>query len=340
MRSVNTRSAQTAPKPQPKPICILPPATVEKSVRPDILSDFTAFLVSLFGQEKTRELTLTYMLGVTQSRDVIFFQIDRKMRCRTGKIMKYNRATGHRIKDENIGGRINWVHSIMKSRGLLPAQWELTQCLFEEHLLTEHPEKNVALVESEKTAVICSALMPEYIWLATGGKSQLNSRLDVLKQRNIIAFPNADGYDLWKQKAGAMPQLRITVSDFLQNNATDQDRADRADHADHVDILIREHLSRKAEEAAQVVSLPLGHTPSVPVGQDPMQNPNLLQVKKYFSPENHAALADLMQALDLVPSRVERLGNTPICPTCPEDNLSWDTGTAGQSQENNHPSKA
>ena len=26
-------------------------------------------------------------------------------------------------------------------------------------------------VESEKTAIICSAMMPQYLWLATGGKS-------------------------------------------------------------------------------------------------------------------------------------------------------------------------
>ena len=58
----------------------------------------------------------------------------------------------------------------------------------------QHPDKTVALVESEKTAIICSAMMPQYLWLATGGKSQFNSRLTVLKGRKIIAFPDIDAY--------------------------------------------------------------------------------------------------------------------------------------------------
>jgi len=33
-------------------------------------------------------------------------------------------------------------------------------------------------VESEKTAVICSALMPEYVWFATGGKSHYWAALE------------------------------------------------------------------------------------------------------------------------------------------------------------------
>jgi len=51
-------------------------------------------------------------------------------------------------------------------------KWRVTQCLFGEHLLQDKVNANVALVESEKTAVICFRLLPEYIWLATSGKSQ------------------------------------------------------------------------------------------------------------------------------------------------------------------------
>ena len=108
--------------------------------------------------------------------------------------MKYNLQTGKRIKDENTKGRINWVHSILKRSGNLPEEWELTQCLFEEQLLKEFPDATVALVESEKTAIICSGLIPEYLWLATGEKSQFNERLKVLIGRDVVAFPDVDGY--------------------------------------------------------------------------------------------------------------------------------------------------
>ncbi len=38
------------------------------------------------------------------------------------------------------------------------------------------------------SASTCSLLLPEYTWLATGGKSQFNDRLMVLKGRKVTAF--------------------------------------------------------------------------------------------------------------------------------------------------------
>ena len=75
-------------------------------------------------------------------------------------------------------------------------KWRLSQCLFGEHLLQDKVNANVALVESENTAVICFLLMPEYVWLATGGKSQFGDKLNVLHQRVIFTFPDVDGYKL------------------------------------------------------------------------------------------------------------------------------------------------
>lgn len=77
--------------------------------------------------------------------------------------MKYNPTTGKRVKDEATKGKINWVHSLLKRVSVLPQEWELTQCLSGKHLLPQFPDQTVALVESEKTAIICSGLMPNYI---------------------------------------------------------------------------------------------------------------------------------------------------------------------------------
>lgn len=94
------------------------------------------------------------------------FQFDIQGRCRGGKIIPYNPETGHRLKDDHFPP-VMWVHTNLKAAHLLPPEWRLTQCLFGEHLLQDKVNANVALVESEKTAVICSHLLPEYIWLAT-----------------------------------------------------------------------------------------------------------------------------------------------------------------------------
>lgn len=79
--------------------------------------------------------------------------------------------------------------------------------------------------------------MPKYLWLATGGKSQLNEdKLKVLQNRKVIAFPDVDGYEEWTHKLTAFPDQQITVSPILQQNATAQDRAN---HIDIADWLIR-----------------------------------------------------------------------------------------------------
>ena len=173
-----------------------------------------------------------YRLASTPDQAIIFLQIDQDNQCRTGKIMQYNPATGHRIKDPNKPGRINWLHSILKRRKQLPPDWQLTQCLFGEHLLPQHPDKTVALVESEKTAIICAALMPQYLWLATGGKSQFNNRLTSLKGRKIIAFPDIDAYHDWLRRTADFPHLDLKVSDLLEKHATPEARTAHIDLAD------------------------------------------------------------------------------------------------------------
>ena len=137
-----------------KPICSILTEVVSRSVNSSIDSDFTIFLASLIGRDNILKVIEDYQIGVTKNRDVIFYQIDKEGRCRTGKIMKYNRVTGKRVKDENVGGKITWVHSVLKKSDnlklRLPDSWELTQCLFGEHLLKKYPFKNVAIVESEE----------------------------------------------------------------------------------------------------------------------------------------------------------------------------------------------
>ena len=173
-------------------------------------------------------------------RDSVGFDSCR-CRCRGGKIIPYNLETGHRIKDDHFPP-VMWVHTDLKVAHLLPPEWKLAQCLFGEHLLQDKVNANVALVESEKTAVICSLLLPEYIWLATGGKSQFNDRLMVLKGRKVTAFPDIDGYDEWRKKAKNYPMLDITISDILERNATPDQRERQVDIAD---LLLEEMLKRK-----------------------------------------------------------------------------------------------
>jgi len=254
---------------------------VARSIRPTLDSDFITFLRTLFDPITVSSLIQEYRIGGTREKAVIFYQIDIQGRCRTGKVMKYDPETGHRIKDENTKGRITWVHSLMKYAGQLPQEWTLTQCLFGEHLLPLFPEKPVALVESEKTAIICAGLIPKFIWLATGGKSQINSRLDVLKGRSVTAFPDIDGYETWNQKLAQLEGLSYTVADLLVKYGKPED------HEAHIDIadwLIRWH-----------------RTPN------PRAYATFAAVAQYFSPEVHEEIRVLIHDLDLKFVGVEKM---------------------------------
>lgn len=117
----------------------------------------------------------------------------------------------------------------------MPEDFNLVQCLFGEHLLRMYPDKVVALVESEKSALIASGVYPDYIWLATGGKSQLSiDKLKVLQGRTVIMFPDVDGFEKWKDKVKDVEAIgcKVVLSDLLEKNATNEDRANKIDLAD------------------------------------------------------------------------------------------------------------
>ena len=206
-------------------------------------SDFARFLIDLFNDKpKAIQLCQTYNLGATRAREVIFWQIDLNGIVRTGKVMQYNSTSGKR---QNV----DWIHSRMIKAKLLPADYNLKQCFFGEHLLKLNPRCTVAIVESEKTAIIASGLMPEFIWIAAGQLQGLNiDKCKCLAGRNVVLFPDLSekkenrltAFEVWNAKASEIMKTykcKVIVSDLLERNATDTDRKNGFDIADY---LIRE----------------------------------------------------------------------------------------------------
>ena len=234
-------------------------------------SSFTSFLESVLDPVIVEGLVEQYQLGVTKAGDVIFFQIDKEGRCRTGKVMKYDLVTGHRIKDNSSICPVTWIHALMKRKGLLPEEWELSQCLFGEHLLSRYPDRTVALVESEKTAIICAGFIPEYVWLATGGKTSLGNKLDALSGRKVVAYPDVDAYDYWRERLVDYPY--IIISDYLQKVAGNDPSSS---HMDLADLILESRLHPGTS-----------------------QNPTFQQIKRYISPEYHSEVDALIDDLGL-----------------------------------------
>ena len=134
---------------------------------------------------------------------------------------------GHRCKD--ITPPVRWVHSVLKPNFIL------SQCLFGEHLLCDATKK-VAIVESEKTAIIASIYLPDMIWLACGGSEGLNfDRCAVLRGRNVTLFPDSGQYDKWSAKARWLSRICIaSVSSLIEQQATEQEREAGFDIADYL----------------------------------------------------------------------------------------------------------
>ena len=58
----------------------------------------------------------------------------------------------------------------------------------------------------------------------TCGLGHFDDRVKVLLGLQVIAFPDLGAYDIWRKKAKDYPLLDITVSDYLEKNATQQQR--------------------------------------------------------------------------------------------------------------------
>ena len=227
-------SNQIIKKVSPQPAGTIPFSYVQRSA--SYKSNFVRFLFDFLTDKQIEEVYQNYALGATKNKEVIFWQIDIHGKVRTGKIMQYNPTTGRRIKHES--GAIDWVHNKLKKAGTLPEDFNLQQCFFGEHLLKIYPQKPVAIVESEKSAIIASAVIPDSIWIAAGQLNGLSiEKAKVLKGRKVTLFPDLGGYKKWSIKAEEIKQsvkCEIKVSTILEDIATETQRSEGLDIADYI----------------------------------------------------------------------------------------------------------
>jgi hypothetical protein len=226
------------------------PTFIHQDIYHDSLSNynknpFCSFLGGVFGKEITNMLITKYAIGtsILWGGSTVFWQKDTNGDVRTGKIMDYNSKTGRRIKEIGPEGtemsHITWVHDILKKKGLIK-EFVLQQCFFGEHLLTSSHCQPVAIVESEKTAIICSVYFPEFVWLACGSLNGLSSgKLKILKDRKIVLFPDLGCQESWEKMATEIARdipCKIVVSDFLEEKASPEDKMNGLDLADFLVI--------------------------------------------------------------------------------------------------------
>jgi hypothetical protein len=223
---------------QPKAASFIPADLFKASLKGYSANNFVKFLTDKFGADVAGQAISRYFIGSSKHWQgaTIFWQIDSKGKIRAGKVMLYNPETGKRIKDSFHS--ISWLHSVLK----LP-DFTLQQCFFGEHLLTDK-SKTVAIVESEKSAIIATVYYPQFIWLATGGLDGLSAeKFCALKGRTVVLFPDlskpsevkATAFEKWSSKAKEFEAIAsIQVSDLLERKASDEERIEGLDLADYL----------------------------------------------------------------------------------------------------------
>lgn len=221
-------------KQQPLEITHIPYIYLKKSASYN--SNFVRFLCNFFSKEKIEKAVEDYALGATKNNEVIFWQIDIDGKIRTGKIMQYNPKTGKRVKNKT--GAINWVHNKLKRTNRDYATFNLRQCYFGEHLLRLYPDKPLAIVEAEKTAVITSMIIPQCNWLAAGNLNGLNiEKSKVFENRDIVLYPDAGCYEKWSRKMVEIKKqipCQIAISELIEYHATPQQIEAGYDIADYI----------------------------------------------------------------------------------------------------------
>jgi hypothetical protein len=199
---------------------------VNKTLTKHKKNNLFRFLIDIIGKETAEEVFSKYVVGSTEKGATIFWQMDCDGNVRTGKVMQYN-EDGHRKGDTSTW----WMHKMFDD-------YNLKQCFFGEHLLKLDDDKTkpVAIVESEKTALIASVYLPNFIWLAGGSSTGLGvEKMRALKGRNVILYPDLGMFDDWKKKAEEYKaHYKISVSNLLERIATDDERKKGLDLADYL----------------------------------------------------------------------------------------------------------
>lgn len=153
----------------------------------------------LVGEYKARGAFERYRVTSTYADWCTFWQISLDGTIRAGKAIRY--VNGHR--DKQAVPPVRWLHADHRF-DLYRVGEELRQCFFGEHLLVDGCK--VAVVESEKTALLMSAIRPEFVWLASGGSCCLKNadKNKVLSGRDVTLFPDNGQYVQWR--AIALPK--------------------------------------------------------------------------------------------------------------------------------------
>lgn len=161
---------------EPEQINFISNVRLKESLKECDQSDLYQYISQFFGGDATSKAFVRYNVGSLKGKSA-FFTTDRSDKLRSCKLVPY--------KDGRRQGTPYALDGCTIPNGYVPV-------LFGEHLL-KGSGRTVGLVESEKTAIMCSLLFPKIIWIATGGSNgATESKVKPLKGHHVLLFVDAD----------------------------------------------------------------------------------------------------------------------------------------------------
>ena len=232
-QSLHQPMMQPKPEQPSEPPYYFPLVLMQKSEKCYEQNNLFLFLVKSFGKDNALTLAERYHLGTSKHWNgaCVYWQIDSKGNLHEGKIMYYDKESGHRSHE--FCHHPTWLHTLMKID-----KERIRQCFFGEHLLSDNPDNPIAIVESEKTAIIASFYLPQYVWLASGGKDGmfLQADLSIFEGRQVTLFPDLGMLGNWRKKAAKLMAQGVNVGiyDYLEQQASEEDKTKGLDIADYL----------------------------------------------------------------------------------------------------------
>jgi hypothetical protein len=237
----------------------LPLVLVEKSLKNYNENNLYKYLATLFTKNGADELCRKYLIGTSKywRGAHVFWQIDEESNVRQVKLMLSEPLNGKRMKEGATVERYDKVSktyyqeitdrpcSMVYGKFLTEdtKKLNLEQTFFGCHLLTKYPNKPVYIVESEKTALIASFYMPQFVWLATGGASGCKWReysiYKVLQGRSVTWFPDYGYFNIksgktcfeeWTERVARIQEAipgRFRVSSKIEEKLQHKGREDQ-----------------------------------------------------------------------------------------------------------------
>ncbi len=247
----NFLQLQTTPDPPPpthhepeppKPKQYLDVSELVSSCNPKhyLNNNLVKWLGTIVGNDVATDVALRYYVGTSHKTiygagATVFWCVDGSG-VRYAKVVQYDPATGKRNRDFEKPFLQPKHHN---GKGLSP-------CFFGEHLIQDAPaEQIICIVESEKTALLCSIVLPSFLWISSSGANGITiEKMQSLKSRTVYLVVDSDtdgrkGYQRANEKL-TKAGVQTKIVDLFPN---------RNDKTDLCDFIVSEQQAQPEQYA-------------------------------------------------------------------------------------------